>query len=81
MSVSPVLNIYSVTTAVVSSNKLSMPIQISKNRKKIVETLELIDSRAGGRFIDQNFVKRIGVRIQDLETPMCAQNIDGTENK
>ena len=81
MSVSPVLDIYSVTTAIISSNKLSMPIQISKNGKKIIETLRLIDSGAGGKFIDQNFARKIGVRIQNLETPMHAQNVDGTENK
>ena len=78
-SVSPVLDIYSVKTTVLLSNKLYMPIQISKDGRKIVETLRLIDSGAGGRFIDQNFVKKIRVRIQDLETPMHARNIDGME--
>ena len=81
MSVSPILDIYSVTTAVVSSNKLSIPIQASENGKKIIETLGLINSGAGGKFIDQNFVKKAGIRTQNLETPMKARNIDRTENK
>ena len=81
MLVSPILDIYSVTTAVVSSNKLSIPIQASKNRKKIIETLGLIDSGAGGKFIDQNFVKKARIRMQNLETPMKARNVDRTENK
>ena len=58
-----------------------MPIQISENRKKIIKTLRLIDSGAGGKFIDQNIARKIRVRIQNLETPMRAWNIDGTENK
>ena len=81
MSVSPILNIYSVTTAVVSLNKLSIPIQASENRKKIVKTLGLINSGAGGKFIDQSFVKKARIRTQNLEAPMKAQNIDRTENK
>ena len=80
-SVSPVLDIYSVTTAVIFSNKLSIPLQASENGKKFVETLGLIDSRAGGKFIDQNFARKARIRMQNLETPMKARNIDGTENK
>ena len=81
MSVSPTLDIYSITTAVVSLNKLSIPIQASENGKKIVETLRLIDSEAGGKFINQNFVRKTRIKTQNLENPMKAQNIDGTENK
>ena len=54
--VSPYINIYSVITATIHSNKLSIPIQISETEKRTVETLGLIDSRAGGKFIDQNYV-------------------------
>ena len=78
---SPVLDIYSVSTAVISLNKLSIPIQASENGKKIVKTLGLIDSGARGKFIDQNFVRKAGIRMQNLETPMKAWNVDGTENK
>ena len=46
-----------------------------------IETLGLIDSGAGGKFIDQNFVRKAGIRMQKLENPMKAQNVDGTENK
>ena len=78
---SPTLDIYSVTTAVVSSNKLSIPIQASENGKKIVETLGLINSGAGGKFIDQNFVRKARIKTQKLENPMKARNVDRTENK
>ena len=80
-SVSPSLDIYSVTTATISSNKLSIPIRINNARVKNVEPLGLIDSGAGGKFIDQNYAKAIGLKIETLETPLRAYNVDGTENK
>ena len=54
MSVSPYIDIYSVITATIFSNKLSIPIRIEMNtEKRIVETPALIDSGAGGQFINQ----------------------------
>jgi hypothetical protein len=41
--------------------------------KQTVETL--IDSGAGGLFIDQNYAKNY------LDEPVKAYNVDGTENK
>ena len=70
MSVSPSLNIYSVTTAIVSLNILSIPIRISNAEVKNVEPLGLINSGAGGKFIDQNYAKAIGLKIRTLETPL-----------
>ena len=79
--VSLYINIYSVITATIDSNKLSIPIRISETEKKTVETLGLIDSGAGGKFIDQNYVKKLGLKTHTLETPIRAYNVDGTENK
>ena len=45
--------------------------EINKN----VETLGLIDSGAGGEFINQNYVKSAGFKTQLLD------NVDGMENK
>jgi hypothetical protein len=45
--------------------------------KQIVETL--IDSGAGGLFIDQNFAKNF--EINYLDEPVKAYNMDRTENK
>ena len=81
MSPSPILDIYSVTLATIESNSLSIPITIEQTEKEIVETLGLIDSGAGGKFIDQNFAKKAGFKIQKLKKPMIAQNVDGTKNK
>ena len=49
--------------------------------KRILETLALIDSGAGGQFIDQNYVKKERFKIHQLPTTIQAFNVDGTENK
>jgi hypothetical protein len=80
--VSPSLEIYSVTTATIQSNKLSIPIKISGTEvKENVKTLGLIDSGAEGKFINQNYAKTEGFKLHKLETPLRAYNVDGTENK
>ena len=83
MLTSPYIDIYSVITATIHSNKLSIPIQISETEERTVKTFGLIDSGAGGKFIDQNYVKKSGFKthVHALETPIWAYNVDGTENK
>ena len=66
---------------IINSNKLSIPIRISGSEVKNVETLRLIDSRAGGKFIDQNYARAAGLKLHKLETPLRAYNMDGTEKK
>ena len=61
-------------------NSLSIPVQIC-DTNKIVEILALIDSRAGGKFIDQNYIRKLGIKTQELEQPLIARNMDGTPNK
>jgi len=81
-SISPCLDIFNISTAKIESNSLSIPIQISgKTEKEIVETLALIDSGAGGEFIDQNYARNSGLDIQQLEKPLKVFNVDGTSNK
>ena len=46
-----------------------------------VETLGLIDSGAGEKFIDQDFKKESGFKTLKLEEPLRVLNVDGTENK
>ena len=57
MPASPVLSIHSVHAATIL-NKNSLFIGITREGKENVKTLALIDSGAGGKFIDQNFAKR-----------------------
>jgi hypothetical protein len=76
MSVSPYLDVYSVTIANILRNSISVPINIGSD-KQTIETL--IDSSAGGLFIDQNFAKNFDINY--LDKPVKAYNVDGTENK
>jgi hypothetical protein len=76
MSVSPYLDVYSVTIANISQNSISIPIEIGSN-KRTVKTL--IDSGAGGLFIDQNYAKNFDINY--LDELVKAYNVDGTENK
>ena len=78
MSISP---IFSTTVATIKSNALSIPIIVNCEKNKTVETLALIDSGAGGKFIDQNYAKESGFTLENLEEPLMARNMDGTENK
>ena len=70
MLVSLYINIYSVITATIDSNKLSIPIRISETEKETAETVGLIDSGAGGKFINQNYIKKLGLETHALETPI-----------
>jgi hypothetical protein len=75
-SVSSYLDVYSVTIANISQNSISVPINIGSS-KQTVKTL--IDSSTGGLFIDQNFAKNF--KINYLDKPVKAYNMDGMENK
>ena len=76
MSVSPYLNIYSVTIAKILRNSIFILIDIGLS-KQTVKTL--INCGAGGPFIDQNFARKF--KVKNLEQPIKAFNVDGTENK
>ena len=65
----------------INLNKLSIPIWIGDTEERSVKTFGLIDSGAGGKFIDQNYAKRMGFKTHKLEKPLQAYNVDGTENK
>jgi uncharacterized protein YybS (DUF2232 family) len=76
MLVFPCLDVYSVTIANISHNSISVPINICLS-KQTVKTL--INSSAGGMFIDQNFARNF--KINYLDEPVKAYNMDGMENK
>ena len=63
-----------------NKNSLSIPMQI-RFENKIIETLSLLDSGAGGKFIDQNYAKALKLPLLNLEKPIPAINVDGTLNK
>ena len=47
-------------------NTISLPVLIKKSESKSIETLALIDSGGGGKFIHQNYVEQLGLHIQTL---------------
>src|SRR6202044_217441 len=78
---SPSLDIYSVV-ATIESNAISIPLTLKHNMKDtIVEEKALIDSGAGGIFIDQNYAKKLQLDIKLLNTLIKARNVDRTINK
>jgi Retroviral aspartyl protease len=53
----------------------------SLDQKKIIETTTLLDTGAGGKFIDQNFVQNQKIKTKELKYPIKVFNVDGTPNK
>ena len=82
-SVSPYLSIHSVLVARKSNKLLSIPIELlSEKNVKIVDKVHaLMDTRVGGKFIDQNFAKKQGYPLKTLPKPLAVFNVDGTPNK
>ena len=64
MSISPVLNIFSTTIAMMKSNSLPIPIIINCEGNKAIETLALINSGARENFIDQNYARESGFILE-----------------
>jgi hypothetical protein len=46
-----------------------------------IKTWPLVDSGAGGTFMDHNYTQKQGFNLTKLEYPIMAWNVDGTENK
>ena len=68
--------------AVNDTNSLYLSIDILPDKKdEMIETKTLLDCRAGGIFLDQNFARKHNLRTTKLEQPIRAQNVDGTDNK
>ena len=74
-SVSPSLDIYSVDS-LQDKHSLIRIIAAKHNRKDTtVVTPALINSGAGGTFIDQNYVRKIGYKLTELETPVDRKSV------
>ena len=83
MTVTPSISILNVIVAEIENKSMIIPILLSskQNGKKNVKTKALLDTGAGGKFIDQNFVLRNDLRTHKLAKPITIYNVDGTENK
>ena len=60
---------------------MHLPIRVAEGKERTVETEALLDSGAGGMFIDQNFAKENGLLMKPLTRPILARNVDGMPNK
>jgi Retroviral aspartyl protease len=81
--VSPSLSIEHVQVAQIKKNIMTVDILISGEslgQKKIIETT-LLDTGAGGKFIDQNFIRNQKIETKELKYPIEVLNVDGTPNK
>jgi hypothetical protein len=84
MSVSPSLSIEHVQVAQIKKNTMTVDILISGEslrQKEIVETTTLLDTGAGGKFIDQNFIQNQRIKTKELKYPIEVFNVDGIPNK
>ena len=50
-----------------TTNAISLPISIQKSKTENVETLTLLDSGAGGTFINLGYAKQLKLPIQNLK--------------
>jgi predicted aspartyl protease len=53
----------------------------SLGQKKIVEATTLLDTGAGEKFINQNFIRNQKIETKELKYPIEVFNVDGTPNK
>jgi hypothetical protein len=70
MLVSPSLSIKHVQVAQIKKNTMTIDILIlgeSLGQTKIIETTTLLDTGAGGKFIDQNFVQNQKIETKKLK--------------
>ena len=83
MSVPPSITIDHVQVAKIKKNNMTLFIKISGESidQKTVETKALLDTGAGGKFINQNFIRNQKIKTKNLEHPIEVFNVDGTPNK
>src|SRR5271169_4111306 len=82
-SVSPTLSIESCLVARVDGNSMNIPMKISSEKQTEIEIVEegFLDCGAGGKFIDQNYAKTKGIKLETYKEPIRVYNVDGTPNK
>jgi Retroviral aspartyl protease len=54
---------------------------VTPEKNELIKTRPLVNSGAGGTFMNQNYAWKHGFNLTKLEYPITARNVDGTENK
>jgi len=75
------LVVSSVLVAQVEKESMRLPIQLQTNNSETVETNMLLDSGAGGVFIDKDFARKQGYHLTPLPRLIKCKNVNGTPNK
>jgi hypothetical protein len=78
------VSIEHVQVAQIKKNTMTVDILISGEslgQKKIIKTTTLLDTGAGGKFIDQNFIRNQKIETKKLKYPIEVFNVDGTLHK
>ena len=60
---------------------MNLPMKISSEKGIEIVKEGFVDSGAGGKFIDQNYVRTKEFRKERLSEPIKVYNVDGTPNK
>ena len=83
MSVPPSITIDHVQVAEIKKNTMTLSIKISGESldQKTIKTKALLDTGAGGKFINQNFIQNQKIKMKNLEHPIKVFNVDGAPNK
>jgi hypothetical protein len=76
----PTLSIHTAHVVLSSRNSMTLSITLSSEVGKM-DTEALINTGAGGSFIDHNFAQNKKLRVEKLTEPIKVLNVDGTENK
>jgi gag-polyprotein putative aspartyl protease len=75
------LSVCSVLLATMNKQSMHLPIQVAgSDRRKVIETEALLDSGAGGTFMNQDFAERNKLELLPIEQPILVKNVDGMPN-
>ncbi len=80
MPVSPIISIYALLVVKVSRQSIYIPLKLLVG-SKVIDILALLDSGAGGNFIDTKFAKNLTISLFTLNKPIKTLNMNGTLNK
>ena len=65
-----------------NSMRITLPIESKTTEgNKIVETPVLLDTGAGGIFMNRTYAKKHNIELYKLDSPIIPRNVDGTLNQ
>ena len=80
----PLITISSVLVAEMGNNSIHITLPIESKTtegNKTVENPVLLDTGAGGIFMNKSYAKKHNIEVYKLNTPIIPHNVDGTLNQ